>query len=375
MQNFTNLWLAYELTGSTFYLGLVGGVLATSTILFSLFGGILADRFDRRWLLAFTQVSMGLIMLTVATLVALKIITIWHILVIAPISGMVQAFERPARESLLPHLIEDKKHLPSAIALSSVVWQMTRIVGPALAGIIIGFGGAAVSFYIAGALYFILVVAILPIRLTAQLRAAEKGNMWKSLAEGLSHIYKSSFFKVIIGMTFINSIFGTSYIFLMPAFTRDILKVGPEGYGFIMTACGVGGLIGTMAAAFFGRSAKKYLLFILSSIATGVFIIIFAHSKLYMLSLIAAGTAALVTNIYMVMGQVFLQTLVPDNLRGRVMSVYGLVWSLMPLGSLQAGTVATYVGAPVAVTIGASILIGFSVFLLVFARDLKRLNP
>ncbi len=374
MQNFTNLWLAYELTGSPFYLGLVGGTLAASTIVFSLFGGVLADRFDRRRVLLFTQSSLGLLTLILAILVTLNIVTIWHILVIASISGMVQAFDRPSRESLIPHLVDDKKDLINAVALSSTVWQMTRIMGPAAAGIIIGFSGASLSFYISSFLYFSLMIAVMQVKLPARIKTAERSNMWKSLAEGLAYIWRNGFFRAILGMTFINSVFGTSYLFLMPVFTKDILKAGPEGFGFIMTGIGVGGLMGTLTAAFLGRMKHKYLLFIGSSIASGAFIIVFAHSNIYMVSLAAGWAAALATNVYMVLGQVFLQTLVPDDLRGRTMSIYGLVWSLTPMGSLQSGAIATYLGAPVAVTIGASVLVAFSLSVFAFTPGLRKLK-
>lgn len=175
-------------------------------------------------------------------------------------------------------------------------------------------------------------------------------------------------------MTFVNSIFGLSYMFLLPVFTKDILKVGPQGYGFIMTATGVGGLLGTFTAASLGRIKQKYIPFIASSIVTGIFIIMFAHSTIYSLSFLTVILIAWATNIYMILGQIFLQTLVPDHLRGRIMGTYGLVWSLIPLGSLQSGILATYLGAPVAVTIGAIVLIAFSLFILAAVQSLRKLR-
>lgn len=374
IQNFSNLWFTYDLTGSPFYLGLVGATLATSTIVFSMFGGVLADRVDRRRLLLFTQSSLGIIMFVLATLILFKMATIWHLLAIAFFSGSVQAFDRPARESLIPHLIEDRKDLLNATALSSTIWQISRIGGPALAGIIISITGAAVAFYIASFLYISLIAAVIQVRMPAHIKSAAESNMWKSFVEGLAYLLKNPVCSAIIGMTFVNSIFGLSYLFLMPVFTRDILKVGPEGYGFVMTAIGIGGLLGTFTSAALGRTSKKYIPLIAGSLVSGMFIIVFAHSKMYPLSLAMAAMAAMATNVYMTIGQTVLLMLVPDNLRGRAMSTYGLVWSLIPLGSLQSGAIATYLGAPIAVTIGASVLLAFSLFILAFAPGLRKLR-
>lgn len=199
-------------------------------------------------------------------------------------------------------------------------------------------------------------------------------KMWKSFREGLAHIYHSPIFSAIIGMTFVNSIFGLSYTFLMPMFTKDILKVGPQGYGFIVTALGIGGLTGTMITASLGHIRQKHILFIGGSLAFGLLLIIFANSKLYLLSLIIVLISAIFSNLYMVVGQTLLQSLIPDHLRGRIMSTYGLVWSLIPLGSLQSGIVATYLGAPMAVTLGAFVLMGFSLFILISVPSLRRVR-
>lgn len=374
VQMFTKLWFVYELTGSPLYLGLVGGTLAISTIFFSMFGGVVADRVDRRKLILFTQSSLGFLIFILATLILLNIVTVWHILVISVFNGMVQAFDRPARDALLPHLIEDRKDLMSAISLTSAVWQMARIVGPSIGGILIATVGAAFSFYLSSFLYFAMIVTIFLIRVPGQIRPDGDMKMWKSFREGLAHIYHSPIFSAIIGMTFVNSIFGLSYTFLMPMFTKDILKVGPQGYGFMVTAMGIGGLTGILIAAFLGHIRQKYILFIGGSLAFGLLLIIFANSKLYLLSLIIVPMAAMFSNLYMVVSQTLLQSLVPDHLRGRIMSTYGLVWSLIPLGSLQSGIVATYLGAPMAVTLGAFVLMGFSLFILISVPSLRRVR-
>lgn len=374
VQMFTKLWFVYELTGSPFYLGLVGGTLAISTILFSMFGGVVADRVDRRKLLLFTQSCMGFIIFILATLIVLKIVTVWHIIIISGFNGMVQAFDRPARDVLLPHLIEDRKDLINALSLSSAVWQMARIAGPSIAGILIATVGAAFSFYLSAVLYFAMITTVILLRVPNQIKPGGDMKMWKSFQEGLAHIYHSTVFSAIIGMTFVNSVFGLSYSFLLPIFTKDILKVGPQEYGFIVTAHGVGGLIGTLTAAFLGPVRRKYIPLIGGSLAFGFLLIIFASSETYLLSLFIVSVAAMFTNLYMMVGQTLLQSLVPDHLRGRVMSTYGLVWSLIPLGSLQSGTVATYLGAPMAVTIGAVVLISFSLFILIAAPSLRRVR-
>jgi len=244
-------WLVYDLTESPLYLGLVGLSTAVPTIAFTLFGGILADRIDRRRLLILTQAASGIAIFILATLTATGLVQVWHILALAAIMGAIQAFDLPTRQAMVPDLVE-RKDLMNAIALTSTIWQASRIVGPAVAGLLIGLAGLAACFYLTSFGYLVMILALTRLQLAKTERAANRESMLRNLREGLGFIRNSPVFYSLIGMTFFNSLFGMSYVTLMPIFARDILEVGEVGLGLLMSASGVGGPGGHLQRGLFG---------------------------------------------------------------------------------------------------------------------------
>lgn len=371
VQSFVQLWLVYELTHSPFYLGLVGGVSAVSSITFTLFGGVIADRVDRRRLLMFTQTCAGALALVLGTLALTGLLTVWHILIIAALQGIVGAFDSPVRHALLPHLIDDRKDLVNAIAMVSVAWQATRIIGPALAGVLIGVIGAAWCVYFTAIAFFTMVIVVSQIKLREGAVPKETLSLWGSFRQGFDHVRGNTLVSSLIGMTFLNSVFGFSFVYLMPVFAGDILKAGSEGYGFLMASLGVGGLIGIAAAASMGSMERKGWLLLVGSALFGILLMFFAFSTNYPLSLVLIALSSIANYIYMIMVQTLLQSFVPDELRGRVMAIYSLTWSLQPLGALQSGAVAEFWGAPVAVALGGLVVTAFALFMLVASPKVR----
>lgn len=352
-------WLVYDLTGKARYLGLLGLVTAIPTILLNLVGGVAADRMDQRRLLMATQTSSAILMLLLGTLVLLNVVQIWHILSIAFVAGAVLAFDSPSRQSLYPHLI-DRKDLMNAVALNSTIWQGTRIIGPAIAGVMAWKIGLASGFYAAAAGFLVLVLALSFIRIQPIHREIT-GNVRSNMGEGLRFVTTNRLFAFLIGMTFFNSFFGMSYVFLLPIFARDILDVGPQGLGFLQTGSGLGSLLMTFIAATLGRSRFKGHLLIGGATLFGFFLILFAYSQDYYTSMVLLFMAGASSSLYMILVMTTLQSQVPDHLRGRVMGLYGMTWSLMPLGAMQAGFIADWFGAPIAVTIGGFMVSAFAV--------------
>ncbi|MSQ33043.1 MAG: MFS transporter [Dehalococcoidia bacterium] len=363
-------WLVLERTHSPLYLGLVSMSQAVATISLSLLGGVIADRVDRRRLLIFTQLGAFLCSFAIASLVFFDVVQLWHLLLIAFLFGSLQAFDQPSRQALIPHLVE-RPQLMNAIALGSAVWQSSRIIGPTVAGLLLAFVGTAACFYVTSVGFLVMVAALSSLRLGGQATAASRGGMLGDLKEGLGYIRGNRLFLLLIGMTFFNSLFGMSYVILMPVFAKDVLGVGSQGLGYLLSASGIGALTGTIIVSTLGGVRRKGLLVGVAAAVFGLLLIAFSQSPWFWLSLPLLGLMGAASSLYMITINTVLQAAVPDQLRGRVMGVYSLTWSLMPLGGMQSGTIANFFGAPLAVTIGGSLVVLMALWALAFQPRLR----
>ncbi len=371
---FTQLWLVYELTDSMLYLGATGGIYGASNIFLAVFGGVFADRMDKRRLIIFTQSTMAILAFVLATLTITHLVNVWHVLIIAALTGATSAFDNPARQALLPHLIDDPKYLGTAVALASSVWSGTLIVGPALAGILIVLAGPAVCFYITSAAYGVMVLSLRSLSVSKIAVPKTRSGLLSEFKEGLGYVLNNSVFFTLIAMTFLNSIFGLSFVYLLPVFAKDILAVGPSGYGFLMTASGIGALCGIMTVASIANRGHRGRLLLISNSLFGTLLIVFAFSRWYASSLGLIALTGFFNSLYMTNVLILLHALVPDKLRGRVMGIYSLTWGLLPLGGMQAGLVANFVGAPLAVTIGGLAILSFAVFVAISNSRIRNLS-
>ena len=370
-------WLVYDLTGSTLFLGYVGLAAGLPAIVLNLIGGVIADRVDKRRLLMATQSISSLVMLLLATLALLELVQVWHIIVTAFLIGSLQAFDNPTRQAIFPQLI-DREDMMNAVALNSMVWQGTRVIGPALGGIIIATKlGVAPGFYAPFLGFLVMAVMISTLRLPP-LKRAEGASVFKDMAQGINFVRSNRIFTYLIGMTFFNSMFGMSYIFLFPVFARDIFDAGTAGLGIMSSATGAGALLGTLATASLGNYRHKGWLLLGGAVMFGVFLILFAATSAFLVSFpLALGLIFLAgasTSIYMITVMSALQILVPNELRGRVMGIYGMTWSLLPLGAMQAGVIAEFTSAPFAVAIGGAAVIIFAVGMSMSSRLVRNLG-
>ena len=241
MFEFGQFWLAYQLTGSPLYLGYVGVAQAVPGVVLNLFGGVFADRLDKRRLIIITQVITAGLIFFLATVTALDVVNRWHVLLVAFLAGGVDAFNQPARQALFPYLIE-RLVMMSAVALNSTVWPGTAIVVPAIAGGIIALADTHVALYVASLGFLTMAVVVHRLNLPRIVIDA-KGNPIQDLTEGLRFIVRNSIFSFLIAMTFFNSFFGISYQIMMPVFAVDVLKVGAPGQGMRLGVRGIGALI------------------------------------------------------------------------------------------------------------------------------------
>jgi MFS family permease len=352
-------WLVYDLTGSVLQLGLTGIFSAVPAIALALVGGVAADKLNRRSLLMLTQTLQAISVAILATLIATGLVEVWHIWINAAFISATGAFDMPSRQAIFPHLI-NRKDMTNAVALNSLIWQSTRVVGPAFAGIIITFMEIAAAFYFA-TIGFITFTIFLSLIRMPEISQSKKDNMGKEMLRGLGFIRDNNIFAFLLGMTFVNSFFGMSYIFLMPVFAKDILEAGPSGLGVLLAAQGLGGLTGTLLVTSRGKIQLQGRVIIGAAITFGVFLIFFAFSSWYFISIGLLFIAGSLLSVYMVISQSAMQLLVPDTYRGRVMGIWGLTYTfVLPLGGMQASAVASIFSPSIAVAFGAIMVILFA---------------
>jgi MFS family permease len=362
-----------EITNSPLLLGLTGLAFAIPTITLTLLGGVIADRADRRRIMIFSQLGSASIFFILATLVVIQWVALWHVMTLAFLSGCIRAFDRPSRMALLPQMVP-KEDIPNAVAVGGTIWQLNRLVGPAVAGLLIYLVGIGPTFYFCFFASLSAVCLWLGIRFEHQPTAVSSGGLLQHMMDGLNFIRKNELYYTFISITFFNSIFGMSYLILMPVFARDVLNVGSQGFGFLQSAGGLGALLGVFAVAYFSHSGGKGRQVIGGAIIFGLLLIIFALSKSYSLSLILACALGIASQFYITMINAILQVNLPDQLRGRVMSIYGLTWDLMPLGGLIAGAIAEYAGAPTAVVAGGAFVAVMALGVAMFSPNMRRLE-
>ncbi|MBM2832528.1 MAG: major facilitator superfamily 1 [Dehalococcoidia bacterium] len=372
MRQVAMLWLVYKLTGSALDLGLVGGVEGAASIVFTLYGGVLADRVDRRRLLILTNFSLFVLLFVLAASALMGVVKMPHLLVFAFLFGAITSIDGPTRQAFFPNLIEDRKDLMNAIALHSTIHQTSRIVGPAIAGLLAAFN-PAICFFITSAAYLAMVTAISRIK-AGKADRGERGNARASPWEGLKYVLRNPIFSSVIGLVLLNSVFGMSFVYLLPIFAGDILQVDSRGYGLLITFMGMGTLAGVLLGAMLGSFKKKSILLLGGSAFFGLLLILLSFTRQYTGAAMVIAVAGFMQHLYMLTAHTLVQYLVPDNVRGRVMAIYSLVWSLTSLGGLQAGAVANYLGAPEAIAIGGGVVTAFTIFLLIAVPRLRKLD-
>lgn len=364
-------WLvSVELDRSPIWLGIVAVAAALPTIIFSVPAGVLADRFNDQKVLVISQGAYALASLALPILILAGLANIWIVIAWSIATGILAAIGNPSMQSVMPRLI-DMRVMPSAVALNSMVWSAMRIVGPAIAGVMLAVIGTGEAFFvtaIAIGIAAVLFASVTPRARVASTVASEHGDdMWT----GMRYIARTPIFLATVGLSFFTSVFGMSYQFLLPIFAEDILDVGEIGFGLLEAATGVGSVLGTLWIIKMGIGRRAGLSMIVFAALFGVLIAAFAASRSMPLSMGLLFLAGFASAMYLNIGMTTLQVMVPDDLRGRVMGVWSMTWFLASIGALPAGAIAEVLGAPLSVAIGGLAVTGFAVFVFLTAPSLR----
>jgi MFS family permease len=361
MQTTGQAWLVLQLTKNAWALGVVGALQFLPVMLLSLFGGVLADRLPKRRTLLFTQSFAAIQAVVLWSLVATHTVQLWHVYVLALLLGLTNSFDMPTRQAFVVEMV-GREDLSNAVALNSSLFNMARIVGPGLGGLIIAWQGEA-SLFLLNAISFLPVIAGLalidPRQLHAQVKRSKqqetKQSTFQSLREGLAYIAHAPAVFLIIIVIGTVSLFGINFNVVLPLFATDVLHAGPAGFGFISSAFGFGSLLSALWLAW--RSNRPSISQML--VATILFCVLetlFALSHWYILSLALIAAVGFTQIAFSAVANSTLQIISPDHLRGRIMSVYMLVFAgSIPVGNLFTGGLANLFGAPISLIAGAGL--------------------
>jgi MFS family permease len=363
MQKVAQSWLVFTLTGSTFFLGLDDFLGQAPILLFTLIGGVIADRHDRRRLLIGSQYVQMTSAFILAALVYWDVVRVWHILTLSFVTGLGQAFGGPAYQSLIPSLVR-KEHLPNAIALNSIQFHLARVIGPMLAGGALAAWGTAACFGLNGLSFVIVIVALVSLSVKHVPPATRQG-MKEELRAGLSYARGQPALIALAALAFLTAFLGLPLLTFLPVVAKEVFQRDVGGYSEMLAWSGAGAVSGALAVAWLGKFPHMGRTLLVVQIALGLLVGAFALSRLLWMSelLLFLGSAALIVTFSLTSSLVQLN--VADHLRGRMMGIYMVAFrGGMPLGSLAAGYAATFVPTPwVLATNGGLIVIVAAYFL------------
>ena len=353
MQNTAQGWLVYQLTGSKLMLGIVAAVGSTPMMLFSLWGGSVADRHSKRSIILCTQTCMMIFAFVFAGLIWGGQIRPWHIMVLAALGGLAMAFDMPARQAFMVEMT-CREDLINAISLNSSIVNGARIIGPSMAGLLMAKVGLAMCFLLNGLSFVAVLAGLWLMRLPRFIPPNRAESAWVHAAQGFVYVWHHPRMRTILLLFAIVGVFGWSYSVMMPAFARDILQVGKAQYGMLLSANGTGALLGALTVATFGKKIRQRVLVLGGLWAFSAMLLLLAWTNTYFQALIFLAVAGWGMLLFFSTTNTLLQTSASDEMRGRVMGIWALVFGGMtPLGGLEAGTVSHLLGIRWAITSGA----------------------
>jgi predicted MFS family arabinose efflux permease len=357
VQQVTLGWLLYDLTGNSMLLGALNGLRALPFLITGPMAGVAADRVDRRKLLLFTQWILILTALLMGVLVASPWFHVSHLFIFTVITGIAWTFTEPVRQSMIPSVVP-KKDLVNAIALNSGGFNLMKVIGPALGGAMIALFGAADNFFVQAVAYVGVLFMIYLMHIPPLGGEAKRSSAVANLKEGFAYVWSTPAVLALMALAYVPRIFAVPYQTLMPVFQKDVLGVGPEGLGMLMAAPGVGAVISVLTMASLANRLRRQGMMLVGSICVlGLCLILFSQITWFPLALATLVVAGAFQMFYLASTATMLQLLVPDELRGRVMSLYMLDRGFMPAGALFAGTAAHFIGAPMTVATMGTIVI------------------
>lgn len=374
MQSVAMSWLVYRLTNSALMLGLIAFLSQAPSFFVSPFAGVLIDRWNKHKVMVITQILAMVQAFILAALTLAGSIQVWHLVLLSLAVGLINSFDIPLRQAFVVEIIEDRKDLSNAIALNSSIINSARLVGPAIAGILVATLGEGFCFLINGISFFAVIIALLCMKIIKVIYKLDNKNIILELKEGFRYSFRFAPIREILILLGVISLISIPFTVIMPVFARDILKGGSDTLGFLMAATGVGAII----AGIYLASRKSVIglgnIVAISTAIFGIALIVFSFSKNLYFSLatllfIGFGMAAHINSINMI-----LQTITDDNMRGRVMSYFTMACvGIAPLGSLIDGAMTDKIGAPNTVMIGGVVSIICSIVFFTRLPMLKKL--
>jgi MFS family permease len=371
MDTIAEAWLVYRLTGSSLQLGVVGFAAQFPVFLVAPLGGIVADRRNRQRVVIATQASSMVLALILATLTLLGVVKVWHVFTLAALLGIVNAFDIPARQSFIVDMV-GKEDLMNAIALNSSMFNAARIIGPAIAGVLVARIGEGWCFFSNGVSYIAVIAGLLLMRVERPGQLARGASPLAHIIEGFRFVRRTAPIRVLLLLLGLVSLVAMPYTVLMPIFADRVLHGGARGLGILMGATGVGALLGalTLASRSGVRGLGRWVAF--SCAGFGVTLVAFASSRILWLSAALLLPVGFCMMLQMSSSNTLIQAMVPDQLRGRVMALYSMMFmGMAPLGALLGGAIADRLGAPITVAMGGIAAVGGA---LIFGLHLPRIR-
>lgn len=376
MDQVTRGWLIYHMTGSALQLGLATALRGLPFLFFGVIAGVIADRTGRKLQLVVAQGTNAILNLALAILVLTGLVQPWHVYLTAFLAGTVQAFQQPARQTLIGDIVGDR-NLMNALALSSAALNGARAIGPAIAGLLIAFSGAEGSYFVQALLYVCATLWTLQMAIPQRSEAAMRRTRQpfvKSAGEGLAYVAKDTNIRMLMIIALAPVALAMPYSSLMPIFATDVLHGGPRLQGLLLTCIGAGSLLGAIVVASMRREYGYGLSVVIGAVAFGLGLAAFSFSTAAGLSCGIGFIVGIFSVTYQTQIQTLLQTLAPRRLRGRVMSIYLLNAGLVPLGTLLAGALAEAYGGPVSLLILSSASVAVVLLVVAFSPRIIRLR-
>jgi MFS family permease len=365
MQNIAQGWLVLLLTNSAFWLGVVGFAGSIPFLVFTLFGGVIADRVDKRRLLLMTQTVMMVLAFLLATLAWLKIITVWEVAAIAFLNGVAMAMNAPSYQAMVPKLVK-REDLTNAIALNSAQFNMSRIVGPTLGGYAMALLGVAGNFFLNGLSFLAVIWALTRIRYPEE-KMSRHQSIWQSLQGGFAYLRSERQMFVLVWLTAAASLFGIPFLTFIPYFAKVQLNAGASGLGLLLAGSGLGAVLGALTVAVLGVIRHRGAVLTFAGVIFFTAIICFCYSRSFVLSECLAFCEGYSGILMISCFNVSIQHLSSDEMRGRVMSIYATSFlGLPPIGALLAGEMSRHIptGHALAIMAGTAMLIFLSIYAL-----------
>jgi MFS family permease len=366
-------WLVWVQTGSPLALGTVNLVRGLPTMLYSLVGGVVADRVDRRTLMLMTRLGGLVATAAIASLATAGVLQLWQLYVLVALRGVTYAFDSPARGSLLGDLVP-RSDILNAVALHSAVFNASRMVGPAIAGVLIAAVGAPFVLWIHAAACLVVIWTIFVIRVPARAAPTVATSAWGTFTDGVRYVWREPVVLMLMTTGILPFLFGQPYQTMLPVFATEVFDVGPQGLGLLNSGAAAGSLIGAFAISGLGDVRRKGLLMTLGLIGFGGFILLFSLTPWVLVGLVLLFTAGAAQQLYATTNSSLVQIIVPTEYRGRVMGLHQLDRGFIPIGAFLIGVLAEVVGAPHATTIMGGCLVAMGLILLTWIPRMRGLD-